>query len=209
MKFRLVCLIGAALFIPAAQANVVLNLSAEDLRDESNNLMPTTGLVLLAASTTDNVFDAPTADDFLPGSDDVVLAKWALESSRGPGKFAKSFQAELTDHPNWTPGDHLRLYWYPDLTESSATPGAGTPYGTYRSDSPEIPDLTEPWVTPSDGSNVSIAFLSEDRGGPVGNSGQANELTPVPEPSFYAGVFAAGCLAWAVLSRKRREAKLA
>jgi len=198
---RATCLLAAALIPVTSYSNVIINLNAEILRNADGSLMPSSGLVLLAASTQNPDFAEPSDTEFLPGFDDIILGKWSLGSN--DGRFGAEFNGVLSG--SWSSGDHLRLYWYPTLTEAATEPGAGTPYGTYRSDIPDVEESSSGWFTPNDGATESIGFFTADSGGPGGNDGRALLTTPVPEPSFYAGAFAAGCLAWAVAKRRKQR----
>lgn len=120
--------------------------------------MPTSGLVLLVASTADDSFAPPTPAAFVSG-DDMIVGRWDLSALHEPGQLLDLVTTNLQGA--WTPGDPLLLYWFPSLTLSATAPGAaGLPYGTYRSN--VATDGGESWITPSDGSTVSLRFLTSD-----------------------------------------------
>ena len=204
---RSICLFSAALFPLAASAAVTFNIDAQILRDQSGNPL-TSGVVIFAASLTDDTFGAPTPDAFVTG-DDIILRKWAWDSGSEAGEFQKGGPDGLVfnfnDYSGLGPDDYLQLYWYPTRSFSDTAPGEGTPYGSFRSDIPEFLG-TSAWRVPADGSIVSLAFLTQEAGGTrAATEGDASSFTPVPEPSFYAGAFAVSCLAWAVVSKKIRR----
>ena len=190
---------------------VTFDLGAERLKNADGSPMPSSGLVILAASTLDSIFTAPTPDQFFSG-DDVELARWALTvigggGGLGDGSFSGTTRP-LTLSGNWTVRDPVQLYWFPTLTltPSSDSPGAGTPYGTYRHDTGL--DGSEPWFTPADGLGRTLLFLTADAtvpGSNLASTGNAS-LTVVPEPSHYAMACGLVCLGYAVVSRKLRRA---
>jgi hypothetical protein len=202
-----ICLLAVA-FIPMCAATSTFNINAFRLDDANNNPMPSTGLVILAASFTDDLFADPTADAFFPDPDDIELGRWTIGNS--DGDFEDSYV--FTYDKGEAPGDALQLYWFPTLLETAMAPGFNTPYGTYRSDVKEVDGQDYyAWRVPSDNIVGSLAFFTAEGGSLVNSaeSGDARFATPVPEPSFYAGAFALGCLAWAAASKKWRRGKLA
>lgn len=144
-------------------ASVTLNVSAGNLNDASGNPMPTNGLVLLIASTNDSTFGAPTPDTFVAG-DDIIIAKWDLSTWSTPGLLLDS-TGPVTLEGGWNAGDPLQLCWFPTLTITATAPGAGAPYGQYRTNS-NIDD-GDPWITPADGATITLKFLTTDAGGLV------------------------------------------
>src|ERR1043166_7683866 len=98
-----------------AQATITLNIDALDLRSGPSGgsaLVPTTGLFLLVASTTDGVFGGPTATSFSSGSDDVILFH-GVSGSGSAGWFDQ--RVNFQPSGNLSAGDPLRLYWFPTL----------------------------------------------------------------------------------------------
>jgi hypothetical protein len=198
----------ACLLVPiSASASITLDIYAERLETSTGDPMPTTGLVILAASTLDSTFGAPTPSSFFSG-DDIEVARWSLDSGFGPGIFNKA--PVLTLSGNWNANDPLQLYWFPENTVSDTTPIAGQSYGVFRDDI-EVPLAShDAWITPADGSTASLRFYTTDAGSNDGvvypaSAGQAS-LTVVPEPSAFAAVAGLGCFAWALFFRGRKKA---
>jgi hypothetical protein len=183
---RKLILAALALASWTCQASITFYLDADLLKSSDGSPMPTNGLVLLVASTTDSTFQGPTAGSFVTG-DDIVLAKFDLHSSGTPGVLI-----DLTNNlrlaGNWSVNDPLALYWYPTLTIASSSPTGGAPYGMYTTATPH--DDSVPWLTPSDGSTVNLRFITTDSdpgnhspGTELASTGLANLVVPgVPTP---------------------------
>ncbi len=137
---------------------LTIQVDADLLKDSSGNAMPTNGLVVLVASTTDTNFNGPTAGAFATG-DDIVVAKFNLASSGAPGVLI-DVAASLSFSGNWNPGDPLAIYWFPTLTTNSTAPTAGIPYGMYTTTTPL--DGSDPWVTPQSSANIDLRFITTD-----------------------------------------------
>ena len=147
-----------------AFATVTLITTASNLKTATNSPMPVTGLVLLVASTTDNVFAPPSPNTFVTG-DDIIVGRWDLSALDEPGLLLDLTTIALSG--DWNAGDPLKLYWFPTLTLATLIPGAeGVPYGAYRADL--TPDDGDPWITPADGATIDLVFLTADS--PVGGS---------------------------------------
>src|SRR4051812_22615518 len=106
---------------------LTISLDADLLKTSGGTPMPTTGLVILVASTGDATFNPPTAGSFVSG-DDVIVARFDLSSGGATGfnqpgvliDVAKS----LNFTGNWKPGDPLQMYWFPTLGTNATAPGA-------------------------------------------------------------------------------------
>jgi len=144
-------------------ASVTLNVGAGYLNDASGIPMPTNGLVLLIASTNDSTFGAPTPDTFV-GGDDIIIARWDLSTWGTPGLLLDS-TGPVALEGGWNAGDPLQLSWFPTLAITATAPGAGAPYGLYRTTA--TIDSGDPWITPADGATISLKFLTTDVGGLV------------------------------------------
>jgi hypothetical protein len=152
-------LIVAALVLASWTCHALtIEVDADLLKNSDGSSMPTNGLVLLVASTTDSTFNAPTSGAFVSG-DDIVLAKFDLSSSGSPGVLIDVAKS-LTLTGNWTVGDPLAIYWFPTLTTNSSAPTAGIPYGMYTTASPL--DGSDPWVTPQNSANIDLRFITTD-----------------------------------------------
>ena len=196
------------LFQTQGHCTITIQVDAANLKDANGTLMPTTGLVILAASTTDLVFGSPTVTAFFSG-DDIELKRWDFSTGTGtPGQFS-DFTGSLTFTGSWNANDPLQLYWFPTLTVSASTPGSGTPYGLYRD--PTGVDGSAVWTTPADGTlSYNIKFFTQDFNPTafnISSTGNAS-LTVVPEPSAYATVFGIVCLIGAVASRRLSKSPL-
>jgi hypothetical protein len=172
----------AAFVAAKAFATVTLNLSAAYLNEASGTPMPTNGLVLLVASTSDSTFGTPTFASFVSG-DDTIVAKWDLSTWSTPGLLLES-TGPVALGSGWNAGDPLQLYWFPTLTLASASPGVGASYGKYRTNS--TVDGGDPWTTPADGATIALKFLTADAGG--SNPNAAGNASLVVEGGFTAPV---------------------
>jgi hypothetical protein len=170
-------------------------------------VMPTSGLVLLAVSTDNNSWAAPTPTSFF-NDDDMEVARWDLSTNvygagtLGPAPASFSYTTAIDAN------DPMRLYWYPSLSISSTAPGSGTAYGAFRTDS--IIDFSDSgWVLPvNEAATLGLNFLTVSLGGSNPESaGWADYLVPIPEPSTYASVFGALSLVGAVAFRRFRAGR--
>jgi len=205
---KLLVLVFGLLLAASAGAMITIDLQADLLKKADGTPMPTSGLVILAASTSDTTFNAPTDTDFVSG-DDIIVKKWSLDSGYGAGIFEKS-TGPISFSGNWGPDDPLQLYWYPSLTYDSAVPGAGTSYGQYRNNS--AVDNSYVWFTPPDGFTVGLKFFTKDSiqlygTGLASNPAEAGlaSQTTVPEPAAFATVSGLLCLMGAVAFKARRQ----
>jgi hypothetical protein len=165
-----------ALSASAARGSITINLGAATLQDARGNPMPTTGLVILVATTNDTQFQGPTATAFVSG-DDIEVARFDLSSSGCGGGCLTDSTGTLNLFGTWKANNPLAIYWYPTLTKSASAPGAGAPYGFYTD--PVGIDGSDPWATPADGSSVDLFFLTSDQGGsnPM-SAGVASHVVP-------------------------------
>jgi hypothetical protein len=137
---------------------LTIQVDADLLKDSNGAPMPTNGLVILVASTTDATFSGPSTGSFVSG-DDIVVAKFNLASSGAPGVLI-DVAPSLSFTGNWNPGDPLAIYWFPTLTTNSTGPSAGTPYGMYTTTTPL--DGSDAWVTPQSSANIDLRFITTD-----------------------------------------------
>jgi hypothetical protein len=163
---RAVMILGVATLLQTtvlAGNEVTFNVYANKLKTANGQPLPTTGLVLLVASTNGTVFGGPTAGAFTSG-DDIVLARWDMSTALSSGEFLNSAN-NLAFFGSWNAGDPLALYWFPTMTLASVGPTNGAPYGFYRD--PVGVDGSFPWVTPSAGSTINLDFLTAEAGSSV------------------------------------------
>ncbi len=163
-------------------ASITLNLSGAVLSNSTGTALPNGGLVLLVASTTNSTFATPSStSSTLVGSmiadDDLIIGFATIDSAAASvaGGFTKAFNITFTGNLN--AGDPLQLYWFPTLTSTSTTIGAGVSYGTYRTDAIATgSDIG--WVVPADGTTNALSILTVAVGGTVANTaGQATLTT--------------------------------
>jgi|SRR6185295_10805083 len=188
-----------------AQATIQINPTWGDLRNANATLMPAGGLVLLVASP-DGTFGGPTASSFVTGGD-VVLFQVGLAQ---PGFFQSPFTVDLSSFPSVTTGNLMQLYWFPTLTLADYNdtvtpgPGAGTAFGSYRSDAGV--DGSVPWVIP--GANdqaVILNFVTASQGGSNPDSAGV-ALSVVPEASnLITAALAVGFCAVRLIRRARQK----
>lgn len=196
----LLLVLGSAL---SAKATITINIGGGMLYNADGSTPIAAGmLVQLVASTTDNIFSAPTPGSFTGNSsDDIVLASIVSD----PGTFASALV--LTYSGNFNAGDLLMLRWFPTISGTMIPPGppAGSAYGQFRTDLVEN-NSTIAWVAPTDGSTNNLFFLTMALGGAEPESaGVANmTVTAIPEPTTFAlvGLSVVGLAAY---SRRRRS----
>jgi MYXO-CTERM domain-containing protein len=185
---------------------VTLNLEAAQLLTSGSITIPNGCLIQLLGDTS-TTFGAPTSSSFT-GTDpnEVVLASFAMDSSTVgvAGDFKEPIILTLTGtgFPPDAESD-LLLRWYPTLTTSSSTPGSGTSYGQFRTDSIENGSNIA-WVLPASGTKA-LNFVTISQGGTEPNSaGVANLIIgAIPEPSTVSFAFAALALLAPALRRRR------
>lgn len=169
-------LVALSAAVCRADSNVDLNVLAADLQTAAGALMPSNGLVVIVASTTNSTFDGPSADAFATG-DDVVVFMGDIQGSGTNGTFISAITNSLTG--NWNTGNPLQLYWFPTLATNATSPGAGTSYGQY-SDAVGV-DGSDPWLTPATGAVVNLTFLTTVHGGTnAQTAGRASLTIPFP-----------------------------
>lgn len=194
--------LGATLGV---HATVEFNINtAELLKDSGGTPIPeNSGLIILAASTTDGTFTMPTTTAFLPGSDDTELARWDITAGFGSGILFET-TAPLLLQGSFSTGDPVALFWFPDLSPSDSAPGVTT-YGFYT-DATGL-DGGEPWTVPNDTEQRNLRFWTADSAfaGTAPNSGNASNLTTVPEPRTSAMIAAVSLAGYAAVRRYRFE----
>lgn len=164
------------------------------MKAADGSYMPTTGLVILVAST-NGVFGGPTPTSFV-SSNNAVLAKWDLSNSGSPGLFSDSMgEISLSSLPaGFGSGNQLMLYWFPTLTISATAPGAGTSYGFYRDATAAYGNYgggldytSDPWFIPASSGNASMAFYTtDDPYTPGGHTPAAAGLASYTVPSSFS-----------------------
>lgn len=229
MKRLVLALLACGALAQGASAyTVTFDLAANRLRSTTSTTnFPTTGLILLVASTTNTTFGTTIAGgtnlavgSFLDGTtgDDQILARFNLSSSGVPGVFASNPSVSTGGtFANLDGGDRIALYWFPTLTTgSNVVPNGATSYGTYQLGNTAPTDGSAAWTMPAaTTNNYKLYFLTTDADTTYSNAGThsaieatANLLTtPVPEPSSYAfGGIGLVALGWMMRHRRLQHA---
>jgi len=173
-----------ALPVEKVFATVTINVAGETLKTGGGSSpMPTTGLVILVATTNGTTFGGPTAASFASGPGDFEVARWNLSGTGVPGQFS-DVVSERALSGGLAAGQALALYWFPTLTIGASAPGAGTSYGFYRDSvangtAGSGTDGSDPWFVPSDNSTVAIYFATV-------TGADGNALGSVPNSAGYA-----------------------
>lgn len=151
-----------AMLMPALTASVTIALSAGSLKDAAGQPIPQNALVLLVASADGN-FPGPQGDSFNGSGERIVFRTdgASLGAFGGQGNI-DTFMANLSLGEGWATGQRLALYWYPELTLEAGAPPPGTPYGRFAPPPESTPFGGQPWVTPADGSTISLFFFTAD-----------------------------------------------
>ncbi|MCX6896387.1 MAG: Ig-like domain-containing protein [Verrucomicrobia bacterium] len=160
IKFTLFVLIGVALIrASTCSGTTSYQLQAAKLQDAGG--APASGLVIFVASRSNAVFSLPTTTNFVSG-DDIILGSY-----NAAGGELDVVASGLVLANGWDTGDALAIYWFPTLTTSSTFPiPPGTPYGIFSdNNSLAAGDGSDSWVTPGDGSAVTLRFLTASYGG--------------------------------------------
>lgn len=223
MKSISILILAATLCSPLiSKAAVTFNMSAATLfNSDGSTPVPTSGLMLLVADTSgtsgagSNGFSSVAAgaslslNSYLNGTDDLILAKWALgASSNTAGLFSDAISNLNLGSNGWDAGDPLALLWFPTLTTASATASAGSTYGIYFNSAAAGAaslDGGDQWITPASGTKALNLFTTASGfGGTHSNAATTASLTVsgVPEPS--RALFAALGLGLISLRRRRR-----
>jgi len=186
-----------------ANAAVVIDTTAGDLQSVSPvALVPAGALAILVADTTGTAApnNLSSNSDLSVGSNLTltsagdtyqILARWNSSAGSAQAGLLSDTTGTIA---GTTVGNQLYLLWFPGLTLSSTTSGAGTKYGEYGGTTETSGELagngSNPWLMPAAGSHIAITALTPAEGGvtPVSEL-QASLLTPgpvVPEPSSIA-----------------------
>lgn len=212
---KTIALAAICIFHLRAFSQVTINVDAELLKTSTaagGTAMPTSGLAILVASTTDNSFAGPSPTAYASG-DDIVVGAWDLTGGFNTAGVL-SQGVSTTPSGNWNAGDQLMLYWFPTLTlaqyNASTPPGGGTSYGQYRDPATVTPleQNADLWITPGPSGTIFIKFFTTDGtllpppgGGSSPASAGLADYTTVPEPSSYAAILGGLCLAGAIARR--------
>ncbi len=166
-KFLTLSAVLTALALPA-HATVTLSIEAEDLLVGGANTsnVPVGSLVLLVADTTGNGFaslapgNISTGAEFGLSDNDLILAQLAITAplafNASHGENVLKSSAAYTLAGNWDAGDPLAIYWIPSLNAGATNVGLNVAYGEYTDSSAS--DGSAAWITPSDGSSITLLF---------------------------------------------------
>lgn len=219
-KLLLAFLATKALVCGAYAYDVSFDLEADRLRANATTSFPTTGLILLVASTTNNTFGATitagtslAAGGFLDNGDDQILGRFDLSSTATAGSLLTLATVSTGGtFANLSAGDRLALYWFPTLTlNSTAVPNTSTSYGTYQTGDTAPLDNSQAWTMPATTTdNYRLYFLTTDAINTAAGSHTVAEATPnfftVPEPSsLVLGMLATVGLGWSAFRRRRNR----
>ncbi len=200
-KLPLIAAISLAL-VASSTATIVVNLQADGLRGDTigSALTPANSLAFLIVSTMDSIF---SLNSILPGSstnigtlitgtDDYIVGiiPNTLAARPNPGTLDIAFSnagagaLALESIVGWTPGDSLALVWFPGLPADATSIPGGTRYGLFTN--ALAGDGVDPWITPANAGQISVAFGTTDSGYFGGTSPAAagtTTQTVVPEPA--------------------------
>ena len=222
LAFTCLCLFGLV-GATQAQSTFSLDIDAGYLRNTSaTGAVVTSGALLQLIASPSGTFTNPTATSFLSG-DEALISSFAFSTVMGnPGETVNPLNSLLFTTTNYTvtSGEKLELRFYPTLTcDSSSTnynttgPGTSKSFGGVRSDTVEFSTAVDPtettWIVPAAGSTVDLDYITSDNGGTAAftpASAAATGITPVPEPSTYAGGLL-GCALIAYVSRRRMRSR--
>jgi len=121
------------------------------------------------------------------GTGDYILGAFNTSADSGQqGLLSENVTQTLNTH-GITAGENVYVLWFPTLTLSATTIGAGVSYGGYGgAAATAIADGGAPWTVPVSGT-VSMNALTSDNGGATSQTSlDASFVTPVPEPSSIA-----------------------
>jgi hypothetical protein len=193
--------------------SVTINLIADYLQT-SGSIPVSDGMLVQLVGDTTSTFGAPTATSFT-GTDPNEIVLWSGVVEAGQLGQAGSLSDPITLTLGAlgaaeNTGDYLMLRWYPTLSLSASTPGAGTSYGQFNNNGSATPDAASgsdiAWLIPaSAASPYALNYFNTLEGGdePV-SAGVANlKVAAVPEPTTLAlmvGSVAVG----AMFLRRRR-----
>jgi len=203
MKIITIVSVGLLTCLPVCGFGAItLTISTGQLLESDGVTALSDGALLQVVADTDGTgFSAPSDSAFVTGTN-FLVAEFSLNSATFgvPGSTIATLSG-LTFAGGWGEDDDLLFRWFPTLTTSSISPGAGTSYGEFRTDSPQD-GATIGWITPADGATESINFVTTSAFGSNPPSTAVANLSTVPEPS--AGLLvllSAGLLG---ISRRRR-----
>jgi len=196
-KVTAIAIVATCLVAYQAKATIVINMAVGTLQDQNGVVTPAPAIALLVSDTSGlglggGISNLAANSSLTLGGDltingggvgDQIIGKWVIAAgSGGNGLLSDSTSFALTA-PLAT-AQNLYLLWFPTLTSSSSTPGAGTHYGGYQAGALQaVADGGQPWLMPADGANVTLAGLTSANGGSTPQSNlQASFATPAPEP---------------------------
>lgn len=202
-----------------SHATIAITLQADLLKDQLGNPAPMGSMALLIASTADALFASlpaglnTSAGTQVGASDDYIVGAVSGLSWADVGAFEATFQGgtalTLGAIPGWTAGDSLALVWVPSLVANATVIPGNTFYGLYTRNVATLSDGSAAWLTPTDGNDATLTFVTQDGnifspGSTASNAPNVSRATlqAVPEPTsaFLIAVGAAG-----LMMRRRRQ----
>lgn len=200
MKKLVITTLVSLSILSFSNASIVVNMQADGLRNDLGALMGSNSLALLVVSTTDAVFSinsiiansSTAAGTLISSTDDYIAAVIpnTVNARPNPGTLDVSYSnlgagpLTLSNISGWNVGDRLALVWFPGLPANATIIPSGARYGLFTS--AVAGDGIDPWVTPADSGQISIAFGTTDSGYFGGTSSPAagtTAQTVVPEPA--------------------------
>ena len=221
---KLPLIIAAVALAGSAQASIVINIFAGELRNDAGALTPNGALLQLVNLGLDGVFNPIDLQDgtttsltqWVSGDDSLINIPFggdfasaaAFDLSQGAdqsnGILDRVFQFSTGALPA---GTKFGLRWFPGLLAqnfATTTLTGANLYGQFtRQGAGTTLHGGDAWVAPADGANITAdAFASASIGGGDPNTAGRASATPVPEPTsaFLVAVGAAG-----LMMRRRRQ----
>ncbi len=223
---KLPLILAAVAIASSAQASIVINIFAGELRDNAGALVPNGTLLQLVNLGLDGVFNPIDLQDgtttsltqWVSGDDSLINIPFgsdfssaaAFDLSQGAdqsnGILDRVFQFSTGALPAST---KFGLRWFPGLLAqnfASTILTSANNYGQFTRQGilpGQGPHGGDAWVAPADGANITVdALATASLSGSDPNTAGRSSVAPVPEPTsaFLVAVGAAG-----LMMRRRRQ----